>query len=99
MRPGAPSWASQILSNRLVGMSGSLAPPEAGAHHCQEHGLVGSGVFEVMGQVRVEGHAIAGGQLVAGAVTVQDDAALLDERGLPAAGLVHRRVARTAGDR
>ena len=50
-----------------------------------------------MGQVGVEGHAVAGRELVRGAVAVQHDAAGLDERRLAAAGLVHRRVAGTAG--
>ena len=53
----------------------------------------------MVGQVGVEGHAVALGELVALAVDAQHDAAGLHERGLAAAGLVHRRVAGAAGAR
>src|ERR1700757_1953564 len=62
--PPATSWASQILSNRLVGMW-RLAPPEAGADDRQQHRLLGSGILEVVGQVGVERHTVARAQLVA----------------------------------
>src|SRR4051794_30592842 len=52
-----------------------------------------------MWEVGVEGHAVAGDELVALAVDLEHDPPLLDERALAAAGLVHRRVARAAGDR
>jgi hypothetical protein len=52
----------------------------------------------VVGQVGVERDAVARGELVALAVDPQHDAALLDERALAAARLVHRRVAGAAGD-
>ena len=56
-------------------------------------------VVEVMGQVGVEGHAVAGVQRVRGAVDVQCQRAVLDDGGLARAGLVPRRVAGAAGDR
>ena len=51
----------------------------------------------MMGQVGVEGHTVAGGKLVALPVAHEHDRALLDERRLTAAGLVHRRIVRRAG--
>src|SRR5947209_16117388 len=96
MSPGATSWASQILSNSDFGMS--LAPAQAGADHCQQDGLVGSVVFEVVGQIGVEGHCVARPELVALPVAVQFDLAALHERRLPAARLVHRRISGPAGN-
>src|SRR5581483_5908220 len=49
-----------------------------------------------MGKVGVEGDAVAGGQLVLLAVAMKPDCALLDQRDLATAGLVHRRIAATA---
>ena len=53
----------------------------------------------MMWQVGVERDAVAIEQLVALAVAVQNDGAALDQRGLAAARLVHRRIAGAAGDR
>src|SRR5688572_20326338 len=50
-----------------------------------------------MGQVGVERHAVAHGELVALAVDLEHDAPFGDERALTAARLVHRRVAGAAG--
>src|ERR1700737_3125207 len=101
--PGATSWASQILSNSVFGISVSgrgwlsSAAAQPGADHGQQPSLVRAGVLEVMRQVGVEGHAIAAAELVALTVADEHRDALLDERGLAAAGLVHRRVVGTAG--
>src|SRR4051812_32981296 len=50
-----------------------------------------------MCEVGVEGHAVAGGELVAGAVADDRERAALGEACLAAPGLVHGRVARPAG--
>src|SRR4051794_41744856 len=50
-----------------------------------------------MWKVGVEGHAVAGGELVAGAVADEGERAALDEARLAAPGLVHGRVAGPAG--
>src|SRR5690348_4684741 len=50
-------------------------------------------------KIGVEGHGVTGLELRALAVADEDDGAGLDQRGLAAAGLVHRRVAGSAGDR
>src|ERR1700742_4000709 len=52
-----------------------------------------------MGKVGVEGHAVAGLELVAAPIAAEHDGALLHERRLAAAGLVHRRILGAAGDR
>src|SRR3954447_16221548 len=92
MRFGATSCASQILSNRDLGMgSWSLTSAEARADDRQQDGLSGSGVLEAVRQVGVEGHGVALVQLVLGAVDVQRDGAGLHDGDLAAAGLVHRR--------
>src|SRR5947208_2973029 len=96
--PGATSWSCQILSNRVLGIA-PLAPSEARADDGEQRRLLGAGVLEVVGQVGVEGHAVAGRQLVAFTVAVQDDRAGLHERDLAAARLVHRRVAGATGRR
>ena len=54
-------------------------------------------VLEVVRQVGVERHAVAGAERVRGAVDQQPQRAALDDRGLARAGLVHRRVAGAAG--
>src|SRR4051794_32931394 len=97
-RPGATSWAAQILSKRVVGAIGS-APSEARGDDGQQARLVRAGVGEVVRQVGVEGHAVARGEVVALAVDLEDDGAVLNQGDLPAARLVHRRVARQAGAR
>src|SRR3954447_5422523 len=51
-----------------------------------------------MGQIGVEGDAVAGGERVFGAVDVQDERALLQKSGLARSGLVARRVALSPGD-
>ena len=51
-----------------------------------------------MGQVGVEGHAVAGVQFVLDAVDVQDQCAALEQGRLARARLVARRVAGAAGD-
>src|ERR687889_1620444 len=94
MRPGATSWAAQILSNSVLGIPSprvSLAAAQAGGDDRQQRGLPGAGVLEVVGQVGVERHAVALRQLVALAVDVEHDGAVLDQRDLAAARLVHRR--------
>ena len=50
-------------------------------------------------QIGVEGHAVACGERIGPPVAEQDHLAGLDQRGLPAARLVHRRVIGAAGDR
>ena len=96
--PGATSWAAQILSNsvrRLV----MLAAAQAGGHDGQQDGLLRAGVLEVVGQVGVEGDAVAGVRARgARRRRRRTTRAALDERGLARAGLVHRRVAGAAGD-
>src|SRR5919201_5086595 len=77
-RLSATSWASQILSKRVRGIV-SLAPAQPGGDDGQDGRLAGAGVLEVVGQVGVEGDAVAGGQLVALAVDVEHDGAVLDE--------------------
>src|SRR5438445_13898166 len=52
-RPGATSWVSQILSNRVLGIA-PLAPSEPRTDDGQQHRLLGAGVLEVVGQVGVE---------------------------------------------
>src|SRR4051812_41474926 len=98
-RLGATSWASQILSNRVLGHRGwgSSAPAQAGADHGQQHGLVGAGVLEAVGKVGVERGGVAGLEGVLGAVDLEDHAPALDQRDLAAARLVDRRVALAAG--
>ena len=54
-------------------------------------------VLEMVGQIGVEGDAVALLQVVAAAVDGQRQGAGEDDRGLAAAGLVHRRVAAAAG--
>ena len=77
-----------------------LAPAQARRDDGQQHRLAGSGVLEVVGQVGVEGHAVAG-RRARGArrrcrsTTVPRSTT----RDLAAAGLVHRRVAGAAGRR
>ena len=93
MRLWETSWASQILSNRLLASVSSIASSQAGAHDREQYGRPVLRVFEMVWQVGIEGHAVAGGELVARAVAVQHDGARLDQRGLAAARLVHRRVA------
>ena len=66
-RTGFAAWWSQLL-RRPADDDG------------QEGRLAGAGVLEVVGQVGVEGHAVAGGELVALAVDVEHDGAVLDER-------------------
>src|SRR5947208_10672305 len=100
--PGATSWASQILSNSVLDMgvsSGCSAPSQTGADHRQQHGLLRAGVLEVVGQIGVEGDTVAGGELVGHAVALQHDTAGLHQGALPAAGLMHGRIARRARDR
>src|SRR4051794_15415066 len=94
-RLGATSWASQILSNRVLGIRGlgSSAPAQAGADHGQQHGLVGAGVLEAVGKVGVERGRVAGLERVLGGVDLEDHAPALDERDLAAARLVDRRGA------
>src|SRR5919206_3874964 len=96
-RPGATSCAAQILSNSVLGIGAVSAPSQAGGHDGEQRRLAGAGVLEVVGQVGVERHAVAGGQRMALAVDVQLDRAALDERDLAAPRLVHRRVAGGAG--
>src|SRR4051812_42718530 len=101
-RPGATSWSAQILSNSVLGIRSSppcSAAAQAGGDDREQRGVPGPGVLEVVGQVGVEGDAVAGVQLVAVAVDVEHDAAVLDERDLAAARLVHGRVAGAAGAR
>src|SRR5438874_669959 len=52
-----------------------------------------------MGQVGVEGDAVAWLEIVLMSVAVERDGAALDQGGLAAARLVHRRVSRAAGGR
>src|SRR3954447_24607021 len=97
--PGATSWASQSLSNSVLGISLLLAAAQSGRHDGEEARLVGPGVLEVMGQVGVEGDGVAGGELVALAVDDQRHGAGLHVGDLATARLVHRRGPRAAGDR
>src|SRR4051794_5670367 len=94
-RPGATSWWAQIFSNSVLGIS-PLAPSQAGGDDREQRGVLRAGVLEVVRQVGVERDAVAGGQLVALAVDVEDDRTLLDEPDLAAARLVDRRVAGAA---
>src|SRR5215207_5569958 len=104
-RPGATSWAAQILSNRVLGIArGCLlvrlwlsASAKPGGNDRQQRGVAGAGVLEVVGQVGVEGHAVARRQGVLLAVDVEQDVTVLDERDLAAARLVHGGVAGAAG--
>ena len=57
MRPSETSWASQILSNMVLGIVASSAPPQAGGDHREEPGRVVAFVLEVVRQVGVEGDA------------------------------------------
>src|SRR5689334_11208720 len=86
-RLGATSCASQILSNRDLGIMMSLTSAEARADDGEQHRVSGPGVLEAMRQVGVEGDGVALLQLVLGAVDVQRDRAALDDRDLAAAGL------------
>ena len=54
-------------------------------------------ILEVMRQIGVEGHAVALGERMALAITDQHHRAELDQRGLAASRLVHRRVIGCAG--
>src|SRR3954447_13530211 len=99
MRPGATSWADQILSNRVVGVMRSflgLAASKAGGDDREQRRLLRAGVLEEVREIRVEGDDVARAERDGLGVAVQDDLAVLDERGLARAGFVHRRVARTA---
>src|SRR3954449_7757214 len=99
IRPGATSWADQILSNRVVGVmraSWGLAASKAGGDDREQRRLLRAGVLEEVREIRVEGDDVARAERDGLGVAVQDDLALLDERGLARAGLVHRRVARAA---
>src|SRR5581483_184828 len=73
--------------------------PQAGAHNREQDGLRWSGVFEVVWKIGIEGHTIAGGELVAVAVVHQHDSAGFDQCGFTAARLVHRGIPGTAGER
>src|SRR3954465_6534658 len=95
-RLSATSWASQILSKRVRGIS---APTQPGGDDGQDGRLAGAVILEVVGQGGVEGDAVAGGELVVVAVDVEHDGAFRHQRDLAAAGLVHRRVARPARPR
>src|SRR5436305_6257568 len=101
--PGATSWADQIFSSSVLGIGSPLvrrsAAAQSGRQDGQEPRLPGTGVLEVVGQVGVEGHAVAEAELVPVAVADEDDATLLDERRLPAARLVHRWVLGPPGRR
>ena len=91
MSPGAISCADQIFSNSVVGvMSGAARPTRWPAGRPPPSRVVG----EVVGQIGVEGHAVAGVQLVLGAVDVQGQRAALDDgasRARPARGAAGRR--------
>src|SRR5437870_3774085 len=97
MRPSATSWADQILSNRVCGIGS--APAQPGRDDRDETGGAAAVVLEVMGQVGVEGDAVAGAEEVALAVDDERDLALEDDGRLPATRLVERRIAGTAGAR
>src|SRR3954447_22440544 len=102
MRPAATSWADQILSNRVVGVMRSflgLAASKAGGDDREQRRLLRAGVLEEVREIRVEGDDVARAERDGLGVAVQDNLALLDERGLARAGFVHRRVPRTAGAR
>src|SRR3954453_7056557 len=96
MRPGATSWADQILSKRVVGVMRSflgLAASKAGGDDREQRRLLRAGVLEEVREIRVEGDDVARAEGDGLGVAVQDDLPALDERGLARAGLVHRRVA------
>src|SRR4051812_3250147 len=94
--PGATSWASQILSNSVVGIGGLLAflaAAQAGAHDGEQARRRVARVLEVVGKVGVERDGVAGFEVVALAVAHEHGRAGLDDGGLAAARLVHGRVA------
>ena len=62
-----------LVEQRASGMV-RPAPAQAGGDDGEQGRLLLAGVLEVVGQVGVEGHAVAGGELVALAVDVEHDA-------------------------
>src|SRR5205807_286869 len=83
-RPRAPPRSSRTAS------FASAAPQPRGEHR-EKRRVAPAVVLEVMRQVRIERHAVALAQLIALAVADERELPLLDERGLAAAGLEHRR--------
>jgi NTE family protein len=75
------------------------AAAQSGAHNREQDGIVVVRVLEVVSEVGVKGDAVPGDELIAGPVAVQNDLPRLHQSGLPAAGLVHRGIPGTAGDR
>ena len=94
MRSSSTSWRSQILSNRLLGISPSSARrrPRPAAR-ASSSPLFSKWCGRSASKVTLS----PAGQLVALAVDEQVHRALEDDRGLAAPGLVHRRVVRAAG--
>jgi hypothetical protein len=80
-----------------ISVGGHLTPPQAGAHDREQYGVFGSRVLEVVWQVGVEGHAIAGEQLETAPVAGQHHLTRLDQRRLAASGLMEGWVAAPAG--
>src|SRR3954465_10944347 len=77
-----------------------LAPSQSSGDDAHEaRVLVRVRVLEVVWQVGVEGHGVALAEAVLLPRDVQGHGAVGHDRGLAAAGLVHRRVARAAGRR
>src|ERR1700709_954375 len=68
-----------------------LAAPEAGGDYGEEPGRLLAIVLKVVGQVGVEGDAVARGQIVASALDEQRQGAVEHHGGLATARLVHRR--------
>ena len=87
---GPTSWASQILSNIVFAIGGPpgqlrLSPAETTARKAASRAV---GFSKWWGRSASKVTRVALVQLVAGAVADEHDRALLDERGLAAAGLV-----------
>src|SRR3954447_2691475 len=93
MRPSSTSWASQILSKSVFGMS---APPQAGCDDGDELRWLRGLILEVVWKVRVESDAVARGELVDLAVGDERQCALEDDRRLAGPGLMERWVVRAA---
>src|ERR671931_972375 len=89
MSPSSTSWADQILSNRVRGIS---APPQPGGDDGQETRRPRSVVSEVMREVGVERDAVAGAERVALAVDGEGHLAVEDDRRLAASRFMERRI-------
>src|ERR1035441_1574358 len=91
---GLPDLVEQGLRHVKL----SSAAPQSGGDNREQSRLASSVVLEMVGQIGVEGPAVAASKLVPPPVAEQDQLVVLVQGALAAARLVHRRVLRAAGD-